>query len=224
MQLTLDTSWWTRYRSDAHNPDLDRGFTFPQAVPGLSAGKFTAIPRTKADLVPDAHIQANRQHRSVPHAHHRTGREQPLPIHAQRASSVEVSNVGRQGGRRGFSAAGPAQRSDERLDLSRPEFAVWREDVHDEPDHVRALSVPQSKAPEVLDHSSHRDAACGNGRAVIAVSLLSLVVSVGPMLIRIRRIIYGDTERCGVAGLSERAELTAARSYCLSQTVTLLVG
>src|SRR5947208_7989143 len=43
-QLTLDTSWWTRYRSDAHNPDLDPNFKFPQAVPGLSTGRFTAIP------------------------------------------------------------------------------------------------------------------------------------------------------------------------------------
>lgn len=58
MQLTLDTSWWTRYRSPANNPDLDPGFVFPQAVPGLSKGQFTAIPRTDADLMPDAHIQA----------------------------------------------------------------------------------------------------------------------------------------------------------------------
>src|SRR6266480_3762292 len=34
-QLTLDTSWWTRYRSPNHNPDLDPDFTFPQAVPTL---------------------------------------------------------------------------------------------------------------------------------------------------------------------------------------------
>ena len=54
----LDTSWWTRYRSRAHNPDLDPGFTFPQAIPGLNQGQFTAIPRTDADLTPDAHIQA----------------------------------------------------------------------------------------------------------------------------------------------------------------------
>src|ERR1019366_6139831 len=46
MQLTLDTSWWTRYRSSTHNPDLDPNFTFPQAVPTLAKGKFTAIPRT----------------------------------------------------------------------------------------------------------------------------------------------------------------------------------
>src|SRR6202162_1651221 len=30
MQLTLDTSWYTRYRSGTHNPDLDPHFVFPQ--------------------------------------------------------------------------------------------------------------------------------------------------------------------------------------------------
>jgi hypothetical protein len=58
MQLTLDTSWWTRYRSSQHNPDLDPNFKFPQAVPDLSKGQFPAIPRTDDDLSPDAHIQA----------------------------------------------------------------------------------------------------------------------------------------------------------------------
>src|SRR5215468_12276993 len=57
MQLQLDTSWWTRYRSDANNPDLDPSFAFPQAVPDLSKGFFTAIPRTDKDLSPDPHIQ-----------------------------------------------------------------------------------------------------------------------------------------------------------------------
>src|SRR5499427_3437821 len=45
-KLTLDTSWYTRYRSSSHNPDLDPGFVFPQAIPDLSKGKHTAIPRT----------------------------------------------------------------------------------------------------------------------------------------------------------------------------------
>ncbi len=58
MQLTLDTSWWTRYRSSNHNPDLDPNFVFRQAVPGLNKGQFTAIPRSDADLSPDDHIQA----------------------------------------------------------------------------------------------------------------------------------------------------------------------
>jgi len=47
-QLTVDTSWWTRYRSRTGNPDL--GDTFQPAIPTLAAGQHTAIPRTDADL------------------------------------------------------------------------------------------------------------------------------------------------------------------------------
>src|SRR6266404_5116645 len=47
MQLTVDTSWWTRYRS-ATNPDF--GAAFAQAVPSLAVGQHTAIPRSNADL------------------------------------------------------------------------------------------------------------------------------------------------------------------------------
>ena len=55
-QLTVDTSWWTRYRSDNKNPDF--GDTFPQAIAGLAAGRFPAIPRTDGDLNPPVHLQA----------------------------------------------------------------------------------------------------------------------------------------------------------------------
>src|SRR6516225_975854 len=57
MQLTVDTSWWTRYRSSTNNPDVNP-IVFEQAVPDLHNGKFTAIPRTDADLYPEEHIQA----------------------------------------------------------------------------------------------------------------------------------------------------------------------
>ena len=56
MELTVDTSYWTRYRSDSENPDL--GDTLPQAVPGLAAGRFPAIPRRDHDLHPRKHLQA----------------------------------------------------------------------------------------------------------------------------------------------------------------------
>jgi len=56
MQLTVDTSWWTRYRSDNKNPDF--GDTFPQAIAGLAAGQFPAIPRNDGDLTPPDHLQA----------------------------------------------------------------------------------------------------------------------------------------------------------------------
>jgi hypothetical protein len=56
MRLTVDTSFWTRYRSDSKNPDF--GDVLPNAVPGLAAGQFPAIPRSDADLQPANHLQA----------------------------------------------------------------------------------------------------------------------------------------------------------------------
>jgi hypothetical protein len=47
-KLTIDTSFWSRYRS-ATNPDFDPGAQFAQAVPSLNVGQHTAIPRSDAD-------------------------------------------------------------------------------------------------------------------------------------------------------------------------------
>jgi Ferritin-like domain len=47
-QLTIDTSFWSRYRSIT-NPDFDLGAPFVQAVPSLNVGQHTAIPRSDAD-------------------------------------------------------------------------------------------------------------------------------------------------------------------------------
>jgi hypothetical protein len=47
-QLTIDTSFWSRYRS-LTNPEVDAGATFVQAVPDLNKGQHTAIPRTDDD-------------------------------------------------------------------------------------------------------------------------------------------------------------------------------
>lgn len=55
MQLSVDTSWWTRYRSK-ENPDL--GARLPQAVPTLNVGQHPAIPTSEADLNDANHIQA----------------------------------------------------------------------------------------------------------------------------------------------------------------------
>jgi hypothetical protein len=60
MQLTVDTSWWTRYRSRTQNPDIDSP-SFQQAVLSLSQGRFPAIPRDDSDIMIDKtgkHIQA----------------------------------------------------------------------------------------------------------------------------------------------------------------------
>ena len=51
MQLTVDTTWFTRYRSRNKNPDF--GDRFPQAIPSLAVGRHPAIPRTDADVQAD---------------------------------------------------------------------------------------------------------------------------------------------------------------------------
>jgi Ferritin-like domain len=57
-QLTIDTSWWTRYRDDSHNPDLDPNHVFPQVIPTLGVNQHTAIPRTDADTTDPNFLQA----------------------------------------------------------------------------------------------------------------------------------------------------------------------
>src|SRR2546423_10848293 len=58
-QLSVDTSWWTRYRSTT-NPDF--GTKFPNAVPSLRSGQHTAIPRNNNELGdpnnPSDHVKA----------------------------------------------------------------------------------------------------------------------------------------------------------------------
>lgn len=92
-QLTIDTSWWTRYRSDSNNPDLDPSATFAQAVPDLFAGPHTAIPVTDADLHPDKHIQAIANTAAFHMPTIEQGGNSLYPSMAQRASSVEVLRI-----------------------------------------------------------------------------------------------------------------------------------
>src|SRR5580700_6350818 len=92
MQLTLDTSWWTRYRSSTNNPDVNP-MPFEQAVPDLHMGQFTAIPRTDADLHPEEHIQAiaNTAAFHMPTVE-QGGGSLRLAL-AQRVTSVEVQQI-----------------------------------------------------------------------------------------------------------------------------------
>ncbi len=92
-ELTLDTSWWTRYRSDSRNPDLDPTFVFPQAVPDLNKGAFTAIPRTDADLKPADHLQAIANTAAFHFPTIEQGGTSLYPSMAQRATSVEVLRI-----------------------------------------------------------------------------------------------------------------------------------
>src|SRR5438128_951320 len=91
MQLTVDTSWWTKYRSRSGNPDL--GDTFPPAVPGLLQGEFPAIPRNDGDLRPNKHIQAIANTAGFHFAFIEQGGTSLYPSLAQRVTDVEVLRV-----------------------------------------------------------------------------------------------------------------------------------
>src|SRR6266480_2954916 len=92
-QLTLDTSWWTRYRDDAHNPDLDPNHVFPQAVPSLHTGQHTAIPRTDADTSNPNFLQAIANTAAFHFPTIEQGGSSLYPALAQRATDVEVLRV-----------------------------------------------------------------------------------------------------------------------------------
>src|SRR6267154_3944514 len=92
-QLTLDTSWWTRYRSSTHNPDLDPNFKFPQAVPTLAVGQHTAIPRTDDDTKDANFLQAIANTAGFHFPTIEQGGNSLYPSMAQRATSVEVLRI-----------------------------------------------------------------------------------------------------------------------------------
>jgi Ferritin-like domain len=90
-QLTVDTSYWTRYRSRTKNPDF--GDTFPPAVPGLLQGQFPGIPRSNMDLTPADHIQAIANTAGFHFAFIEQGGTSLYPALAQRVTHKEVLRI-----------------------------------------------------------------------------------------------------------------------------------
>jgi len=91
MELTVDTTYWTRYRSSTANPDF--GGKFPPAIPGLLNGIFLAIPRTDADLTPADHLQAIANTAGFHFAWIEQGGTSLYAQLAQRVTSPEVLRV-----------------------------------------------------------------------------------------------------------------------------------
>jgi hypothetical protein len=92
-QLTVDTSWWTRYRDDSHNPDLDPNHVFPQAVPTLAVNQHTAIPRTDADTSDPTFLQAIANTAGFHFPTIEQGGTSLYPSLAQRATHTEVLRI-----------------------------------------------------------------------------------------------------------------------------------
>src|ERR1700681_2667125 len=103
MKLTIDTSFWSRYRSIT-NPDFDPGAKFVQAVPSLNVGQHTAIPRTDADTAGSSigsdlttsittHLQAIAFTAGFHFAFIEAGGTSVYPTLAQKVTNLEVLRV-----------------------------------------------------------------------------------------------------------------------------------
>jgi hypothetical protein len=119
MQLTVDTSYWTKYRSRTQNPDF--GDAFAPAVPGLLKGQFPAIPRNDGDLAPAHHIQAIANTAGFHFGFIEQGGSSLYPSLAQRVSSPEVLRI--------LLSIGPTETS---------HFQTW----HDKAGNAPALTDP----------------------------------------------------------------------------------
>jgi hypothetical protein len=96
-QLTVDTSWWTRLRSDNRNPDLEG--RFENAVPDLAKGQHPAIPQTDAEAslnsdgsIPN-HLQAIASTAGFHFAFIEQGGASLYPTLAQKVTNLEVLRV-----------------------------------------------------------------------------------------------------------------------------------
>ena len=91
MQLTVDTTWYTRYRSRTQNPDF--GDVLPQAIPTLAVGQHTAIPRTDDDLQSGDFLKAIGNTAGFHFATIEQGGSSLYPQLAQRVTSSEVLRI-----------------------------------------------------------------------------------------------------------------------------------
>jgi hypothetical protein len=140
MKLTVDTSWYTRYRSSTKNPDF--GDTFPQAIPDLAKGRFPAIPRNDDDLSPNKHIQAIANTAAFHFCFIEQGGTSLYPALAQRVRNQEVLRI--------LLSIGPTETA---------HFAIWHDVAGDAPpltDPTNGLTFPDlnSKTPKELFQTS----------------------------------------------------------------------
>jgi Ferritin-like domain len=140
MKLTVDTSWYTRYRSSTKNPDLDD--TFPQAIPDLAKGRFPAIPRDDNDLTPQKHIQAIANTAAIHFGFIEQGGTSLYPALAQRVKNPQVLRI--------LLSIGPTETA---------HFQIWHDQVGNAPpltDPTNGLTFPDlnSKTPKELFQTS----------------------------------------------------------------------
>jgi hypothetical protein len=96
-QLTVDTTWWTRYRSATQNPDF--GGKFENAVPDLAKGPHPAIPQTDAEAALNSdgsipnHLQAIASTAGFHFGFIEQGGTSLYPALAQKVTNLEILRV-----------------------------------------------------------------------------------------------------------------------------------
>src|SRR5258708_35339041 len=96
-RLTVDTTWWTRYRSANQNPDF--GGKFENAVPDLAKAPHTAIPQTDAEAALNSdgtipnHLQAIANTAGFHFGFIEQGGTSLYPTLAQKVTNLEVLRV-----------------------------------------------------------------------------------------------------------------------------------
>ena len=179
-QLTIDTSWWTRYRDDSHNPDLDPNHVFPQAVPTLGVNQHTAIPRTDADTTDPNFLQAIANTAGFHFPTIEQGGNSLYPSLAQRATHTEVMRIlisigptetmhfqtwsDKAGNAPPLTAVDPVTG----VSVTFPDLDVDRRAFQKEPDHARAVPVPGSESTHCFDHSTNQDARRCHGCSAVS--------------------------------------------------------
>ena len=136
--LTVSTSWWTRYRSGTGNPDL--GDSFPDAVPDLAKGQHPAIPN-QGDLgssgtIPN-HLQAIANTARFHFGFIEVGGTSLYPTLAQKVSNLEVLRV--------LLSIGPTEAM---------HFQTWQDKAGNAPnisDPSQNLSFPNLNTPTNAD-------------------------------------------------------------------------
>ena len=162
MQLTLDTSWYTRYRSSDHNPDLEPNFVFPQAVPDSGRGTASGDSADRRRHDRSEFPTGDRQHCSDSICRRSNKAETAcIPQWRNVRRSVEVLRIlisigptetmhfqtwsDNAGNAPPLTAKDPV--TGRVSDFPGSESAsVWRGDVSDQPDHAGAMSFHQPKA------------------------------------------------------------------------------
>ena len=140
--LTVSTTWWTRYRSGTGNPDL--GDSFPDAVPDLAQGQHPAIPN-QGDLGPNLgpsdpippHLQAIANTAGFHFGFIEVGGTSLYPTLAQKVSNLEVLRV--------LLSIGPTEAM---------HFQTWQDKAGNAPnisDPSQNLSFPNLNTPTNAD-------------------------------------------------------------------------